>query len=129
MATKKKAAAAPVDVPSFLLEEDGNKTVGRTTAALAKKWSLTRKESLADAARLGWFYVALERDREAREPADHVCERVSFGGDLEVWSAASQSIALAARLARLRREGTAKPFACGRGRRLEWTDRLLCDVR
>lgn len=102
MATKKKAATAPVDVPSFLLEEDANKTVTRTTAALAKKWSLTRKESLADAARLGWFYVALGRDREARELAEHVSERVSFGGDLEVWSAASQSIALAARLARLR---------------------------
>lgn len=102
MATKKKVAAPPVDVPSFLLEEDGNKTVARTSAALAKKWSLTRKESLTDAARLGWFYVALGRDREACELADHVCERVAFTGDLEAWAAASQSIVLAARLARLR---------------------------
>jgi hypothetical protein len=102
MATKKKAAATPVDVPSFLLEEDANKTVTRTSAALAKKWSLTRKESLVDAARLGWFYVALGRDREARELVEHVCERVTFTGDAEVWAAASQSIAIAARLARLR---------------------------
>ena len=91
MATKKKAAAAaPVDVPSFLLEDDGNKTIARTTASLAKKWSLTRKESLVEAARLGWFFVALGRDREARELAEHVCERVAFSGDPEAWSAASQ---------------------------------------
>jgi len=102
MATKKKAAAPPVDVPSFLLEDDGNKTVARTTAALAKKWSLTRKESLFDAARLGWFFVALGREREALELVEHVSERVSFTGDPEVWSAASQSLVLAARLARLR---------------------------
>ena len=92
MATKKKAAAPPVDVPSFLLEDDGNKTVARTTAALAKKWSLTRKESLLDAARLGWFFVALGRDREALELVEHVSERVTFSGDPDVWSAASQSI-------------------------------------
>jgi len=102
MATKKKVAGPPVDVPGFLLEEDGNKAVARATVALAKKWSLTRKESLADTARLGWFYVALGRDREARELAEHVCERVAFTGDLEVWAAASQSLVLAARLARLR---------------------------
>ncbi len=109
MATKKKAAAAaPVDVPSFLLEDDGNKTIARTTASLAKKWSLTRKESLVEAARLGWFFVALGRDREARELAEHVCERVAFSGDPDAWSAASQSIVLAARLARLRGDEAAR---------------------
>ena len=102
MATKKKVAGPPVDVPGFLLEDDGNKAVARATVALAKKWSLTRKESLADTARLGWFYVALGRDREARELAEYVCERVAFTGDLEAWAAASQSLVLAARLARLR---------------------------
>lgn len=101
MATKKKAATAPVDVPSFLLEDDGNKTIARTCDALAKKWNLTRKDSLEGAARLGWFYVALGRDREAFELVEHVCERVAFSTDAEVWSAASQSIVLAARLARV----------------------------
>ncbi len=101
MATKKKAAAVPVDVPSFLLEDEGNKTIARTVEALAKKWNLTRKESLEGAARLGWFYVALGRDREAFELVEHVCERVAFSADAEAWSAASQSIVLAARLARV----------------------------
>jgi hypothetical protein len=104
MATKRKVAGPPVDVPSFLLGDDDNKTIARTTAALAKKWSLTRKESLTDAARLGWFFVALGRDREARELVDHVSERVSFTGDHDVWSAASQSLTLGARLARLRND-------------------------
>ena len=102
MATKKKVAGPAVDVPSFLLEDDGNKAIARATAALAKKWSLTRKESLVDAARLGWFFVALGRDREARELVEHVCGRVAFDRDPDVWSAASQSFVLGARLARLR---------------------------
>ena len=101
MATKKKAAAAPIDVPSFLLEDDGNKTVARAVEALAKKWNLTRKDSLEGAARLGWFYVALGRDREAFELVEHVCERVAFSADADLWLAASQSIVLAARLARV----------------------------
>ena len=108
MAAKKKVAQAPVDVPGFLLEDDGNKAIARTTAALAKKWSLTRKESLEGAARLGWFFVALGRDREARELVDHVCERVTFSGDQEVWSAASQSLTLGAHLARLRNDEPAR---------------------
>lgn len=102
MATKKKAAAAPVDVPGVLLSADGNKSVARAKAALAKRWSLTRAESLSDAAHLAWFFVALGRDTEARELAEHVCERVALEGDREVWLPAAQSTALAARLARLR---------------------------
>lgn len=101
MATKKKTAAAPVDVPGFLLEDDGNKTIARTVQALAKKWNVARKESLEGAARLGWFYVALGRAREAFELVEHVCERVPFSADAEAWASASQSIVLAARLARV----------------------------
>ena len=102
MATKKRVAGPPVDVPGFLLEEDGNKAVARATVALAKKWSLTRKESLADTARLGWFYVALGRDRQARDSPRTPRAPSAFTGDLETWAAASQSLVLAARLARLR---------------------------
>lgn len=102
MATKKKVPPAPQDVPSVVAAGDGNKAVARAKTALAKKWSMTRAESLVDAARLGWFFVALERDTEACELAEHVCERVAFSADQNVWSAASESIILAARLARLR---------------------------
>lgn len=104
MATKKKApAAAPVDVPDAVLGEDDNKTVARAKASLAKRWSLTRKESLFDTSDLAWFLVALRREREARELVDHVADRVdgrASVGDDAAWIAASLVIALAARLAR-----------------------------
>jgi hypothetical protein len=100
MATKKKAAAAPVDVPSVLVSDEYNKSLVRVKAALAKKWSLTGKDSLSDTAQLAWFLVAVGRDDEARELVDHVSDRVSFTGDHNVWSPAASSISLAARLAR-----------------------------
>jgi hypothetical protein len=102
MATKKKATAPPIDVPEVVASDDGNKAVLRAKTALAKKWSLTRAETLADAAHLAWFFVALGRDEEARELADHVAERVTFTGDGSVWTPAAHFLALAARLARLR---------------------------
>lgn len=101
MAAKKKAAAAPVDVPAVLLEDDGNASIKRAKAALAKKWSLARAESLAGIAQLAWFLVALRREKEARELADLVADGVTFDGNQALWSPASSSIALAARLARL----------------------------
>lgn len=102
MAKQKRAAAAapPVDVPSVLLLDEGNKTVGRAKASLVKRWSLTKAETLFDTAQLAWFFVALGRNAEARELAENVAERVVFAGDANVWSAASNSISLAARLAR-----------------------------
>jgi hypothetical protein len=104
MATKKKAALAPVDVPSVLVSEEYNKSLARAKASLAKKWSLTRIESLADTAQLGWFLVAVGRDDEARELVDHVSDRVFFSGDQDLWSPASHAISLAARLARQRND-------------------------
>lgn len=102
MATKKKAAAvaAPVDVPAALVAADGNKLVARAKASLAKKWSLTRDESLADTVHVAWFLLALGRDAEALDLVDHVADRVTFTDDRAVWSAASTVIALAARIAR-----------------------------
>jgi hypothetical protein len=100
MATRKKAVEAPEDVPAVLLADEANKSVARAKAALAKKWSLAKKESLLDAAQLGWFLVALGREREARELADLVADGVAFGTDRDAWAAASYTIALAARLAR-----------------------------
>jgi len=102
MATKKKAASAPVDVPEFLLEADGNKAIARAKVSLAKKWSLARPESLLDASDLAWFLVALGRAKEAREIADYLSDRVLFDGGLTLWAPASNAITLAARLARLR---------------------------
>jgi hypothetical protein len=104
MAAKKKPAAAPVDVPSVLLGEDGNKAVARAKASLAKKWSLTRAETLGDAVQLAWFSVALGRLDEARELAEHIAERVTFTGDYNVWTPVANAIALAARLARERND-------------------------
>jgi hypothetical protein len=100
MATKKKTAPAAHDVPSALVSEEHNKYLARTKASLAKKWSLTRSESLFDTAYLGWFLVALGRDGEARELMDYVAERIVFSGDHNIWSPASAAITLAARLAR-----------------------------
>lgn len=104
MATKKKgtpvAGGAPVDVPRVLVVDDGNKSVARAKAALAKKWSLAREDQLLEAAYLAWFFVALGRVDDARELADHVADRVLWSGGRDVWSAAASSIALAARLAR-----------------------------
>jgi hypothetical protein len=101
MATKKKTtAAAPVDVPSALVAEEHNKFLARAKAALAKKWSLTRMESLFDTTHVGWFLVALGRDGEARELMEHVADRVEFSGDYNVWSPVASAIALAARVAR-----------------------------
>jgi hypothetical protein len=105
MATRKKAAAgataAPVDVPGVLLGDEGNKYLARTKAALAKKWSLSKPDPLLDAVYVAWFHVALGRNAEARELADHIADRVVFSGDHNVWSPASSAIALGARLARL----------------------------
>lgn len=108
MATKKKAAAggtpspaAPVDVPAVLVSDDGNKYLGRAKAALAKKWSLTRVESLADASDIAWFLLALGRADEARELADHVSERAGAVSDPAAWLPVSLAMALGARLARL----------------------------
>lgn len=104
MATRKKAAgatAAPVDVPGVLLSSENNKVLGRAKAALAKKWSLTKGDTLFDAVYVAWFHVALGRSDEARELCDHVAETVVFSGDHNVWSPASGLIALSARLARL----------------------------
>jgi hypothetical protein len=102
MASKKAPASPPVDVPSVLSADDeSNKLVARTKGALAKKWSLTRSETLAEAAHVAWFLVALGRDDEARALADHIGERVTFTGDRNLWAAAATSIALSARLARL----------------------------
>ncbi len=102
MASKKKAGAAaiPVDVPSLLASGDSNKSIARAKASVAKKWSLTRAESIASTAQLAWFLVALGRDGEARELVDYIADGVEGGGDPRVWSAASNAIALAARLAR-----------------------------
>ena len=96
----KKRAAAPVDVPGVLLEDDGNASIKRAKAALAKKWSLARAESLAGIAQLAWFLVALRRQAEARELADLVASGVTFDGNQSLWAPAASSIALAARLAR-----------------------------
>ena len=103
MAAKKKAAG-PVDVPEVLLEDDGNKLVAKTKATLAKKWNVTRVDSLEGAVKLAWFLVALHREKEARELAELVGERVVFGGDIAVWAPAASCIALAARLARLQND-------------------------
>ena len=100
MATKKKPAVAPIDVPSVVLSDDANKNVARAKASLAKKWSLTRTESLHETAHLAWYLVALGRSGDARELVDHVADRVVFDGDHDAWSSASNAIALAARLAR-----------------------------
>jgi len=102
MATKKKTADAPVDVPGFLGSDERSRLVARAKASLAKKWSLTRAESLADAVQLAWFLVALARDEEARELVDHIADRTSFRGDHDLWWTASYAISLSARLARLR---------------------------
>jgi len=101
MAARKRAAAAPVDVPGVLLEDDGNASIKRAKAALAKKWSLARAESLAGIAQLAWFLVALRREGEARELAELVASGVTFDDDQSLWSQAASSVALAARLARL----------------------------
>lgn len=98
MASKKSAVAA-ADVPGFLLEVDGNKGIARAKAALAKKWSLTKAPSVAEAVQLAWCLVALGRAKEAREVADALAAGVADGGDAGVWAAASLGIALAARLA------------------------------
>ena len=103
MAAKKKAAG-PVDVPEVLLEDDGNKLVAKTKATLAKKWNVTRVDSLEGAVKLAWFLVALHREKEARELAELVGERVVFGGDIALWAPAASCIALAARLARLQND-------------------------
>ncbi len=103
MAAKKKAAG-PVDVPEVLLEDDGNKLVAKTKATLAKKWNVTRVDSLEGAVNLAWFLVALHREKEARELAELIGERVVFGGDIAVWAPAASCIALAARLARLQND-------------------------
>lgn len=100
MAAKKRAAAAPVDVPAVLLEDDGNASIKRAKTALAKKWSLVRAESLAGIAQLGWFLVALRREAEARELAELVASGLTFDGNQSLWSHAASPIALAARLAR-----------------------------
>jgi hypothetical protein len=102
MATKKKAAAtAPVDIPDVLRGEDDNKAIARACASLVKRWNVTKKETLLDTSDLAWFFVALRREREARELVDHVADRVlAPGDDPAAWFAASLMIALAARLAR-----------------------------
>lgn len=115
MASKKKAAATvSSEVPSVIVSEDGNKAVARTKASVAKKWNLTRAESLAETVHLAWFFVALGRDGEARELAEHVAERVSFTGDKALWAPAAQAIALAARLARLRGDDAPHTLLAGR---------------
>ena len=101
MATKKKAPAAPVDVPAVVTSEEHNKSLARAKTSLAKKWSLTRTESLADAAQLAWSLVALGRSGEARTLVEHVSSRVVFTADPDAWWAAASAIVLAARLARL----------------------------
>jgi hypothetical protein len=101
VATRKKAAP-PIDVPSVLLGDEGNPSIARAKTPLAKKWSLTRAETVDEAVQLAWFFVALRRDGEARELVDHIVDRITFSGDASVWSHASNVIALAARLARLR---------------------------
>jgi len=111
MATKKRATAPQVEAPSFLAAADeSNKTVARAKAALAKKWSVTRPETLADATQLGWFLVALKRENEARELADHIFEGMGSSMDTGAWSAAAPAIALAARIAR-QRDDTARSRA------------------
>jgi len=82
MAAKKKAAG-PVDVPEVLLEDDGNKLVAKTKATLAKKWNVTRVDSLEGAVNLAWFLVALHREKEARELAGVRREDDATPGDLE----------------------------------------------
>lgn len=104
MATKKKAAAAPVDVPRVLVTDEYNRSLIRVKATLAKKWSLTKMETLFETADLAWFLVAVGRAEEARELVDHVADRVSFTGDHDIWSPASSAISLAARLARLKND-------------------------
>ena len=102
MATKKKTAAPAVDVPSVLLGDEGNKSIARAKGAVAKKWSLTRADSLEGAVELAWFLVALGREDEARELVDSIVEGVTFSDDPKVWSPVANAIALAARLARRR---------------------------
>lgn len=95
-----KASASPVDAPSVLLTKDSNKLVGRIKARLAKSWSLTRMATLFEISHLAWFLVALERSEEAGLLVDRVSDGVTFTGNHNIWSPASNSISLAARLAR-----------------------------
>jgi hypothetical protein len=99
MATK-EAAAIPVDAPSMLFTKDGNKLIARTKVRLAKNWSLTRMATLFEISQLAWFLVALERSEEAGSLVDRVADGVTFTGNHNIWSPASNSISLAARLAR-----------------------------
>ena len=102
MATKKIAAPPPADVPAVLTAAERNKSIGRIKASLAKTWSLSRADSLSGAAYLGWYLVALGREAEAGELAEHVADRLPRETTGALALAASSAIALAARLARLR---------------------------
>ena len=102
MATKKSAVEPPADVPDVLRAAEHNKSLGRVKASLSKSWSLSRAESLSGATQLGWFLVALGRESEARELADHVADGAPREATGALALAASSAIALAAHLARLR---------------------------
>lgn len=101
MATKKSAVEPPADVPAVLRAAEHNKYLGRVKASLAKTWSLSRADSISGATHLAWFLVALGREAEARELADHVADAAPGGGDRASTVATSSAMALAARLARL----------------------------
>ena len=97
MATKKKTITAqPLDVPAVLHSEEWNKPVARAKAALAKKWSLTKAETLFDASDLAWFFLAVRYDDDARQLTSHIAERVRFGSDKNLWLPSSFSLALPA---------------------------------
>ena len=102
MATKKSAAQPPVDVPAFLSAVEHHKYLARVKASLSKTWNLSRPGTLSAAAQLGWYLVALGRDSDARELAEHVAVAAPADATGPAALEASGAIALAARLARLR---------------------------
>jgi hypothetical protein len=86
---------------AFEFEGENVPKLAKFKRVRAGKWSLRSAKSLSEIAELATYLLALERYEEAAEIGQFVSEGIEFSGNYDLWSPASQSIAIGARASRM----------------------------
>src|SRR6185436_2049521 len=86
--------------PDVFNQPEPHPYLAKRKQSLSQKFGWNKMEVLFETCDLAWYLVALDRKEEAYQLAASVANGIVFSGSYNVWTPASLSIALAARLAR-----------------------------
>src|SRR5688500_17833488 len=107
MATAKKKKRAKKGVkpklpnpPNALTAPEKHPLLAYKKGLILRHPDLARRGTLANIVEVGWYLVALRREKEARELAEWIAANVVFKKNDDVWVHTANAILLGARIAR-----------------------------